>query len=91
MLSPILQGKFYRVFENKNYRIFIQSNKNYTDNISNKYSDVPVGELLARFNALDLLEISINGADVSELLSVAVGSAVRIDIASKAASPNRLF
>jgi len=90
-ISNITREVFYRVFENKNYRIFIQSNKNYTDNISNKYSDVPVGELLARFNALDLLEISINGADVSELLSVAVGSAVRIDIASKAASPNRLF
>ena len=27
--------------------------------------------MLARFNQLDLLEISINGADVSELLSLA--------------------
>jgi S-adenosylmethionine hydrolase len=90
-ISNITREVFYRVFENKNYRILIQSNKNYTDNISNKYSDVPVGELLARFNALELLEISINGADVSELLSVTVGSVVRIDIASKTASPNRLF
>jgi S-adenosylmethionine hydrolase len=82
---------FYRVFENKDYRILIQSNKNYTDQISRKYSDVPVGEMLARFNQLDLLEISINGADVSELLSLAVGSVVRIDLANKPASPNRLF
>jgi S-adenosylmethionine hydrolase len=50
-----------------------------------------VGEMLARFNQLDLLEISINGADVSELLSLSVGSVSRIDIANKAASPNRLF
>jgi S-adenosylmethionine hydrolase len=90
-ISNITREVFYRVFENKDYRILIQSNKNYTDQISLKYSDVPVGEMLARFNQLDLLEISINGADMSELLSLAVGSVVRIDLANKAASPNRLF
>ena len=90
-ISNITREVFYRVFENKHYRILIQSNKNYTDHISNKYSDVPVGELLARFNQLELLEISINGADVSELLSLNVGSVVRVDMSHKAASPNRLF
>jgi S-adenosyl-L-methionine hydrolase (adenosine-forming) len=90
-ISNITREVFYRVFENKAYRILIQSNKNYTDQISIKYSDVPVGEMLARFNQLDLLEISINGADVSELLSLSVGSVVRIDISNKAPSPNRLF
>jgi S-adenosylmethionine hydrolase len=82
---------FYRVFENKAYKILIQSNKNYTDQISLRYSDVPVGEMLARFNQLDLLEISINGADVSELLSLSVGSVLRIDLVNKIASPNHLF
>jgi hypothetical protein len=90
-ISNITREVFYRVFENKSYRILIQSNKNYTDNISARYSDVPVGELLAKFNQLDLLEIAINGADVSELLSIEVGSVVRIDTSNKAASPNRLF
>jgi S-adenosyl-L-methionine hydrolase (adenosine-forming) len=90
-ISNITREVFYRVFENKAYRILIQSNKNYTDQISLRYSDVPVGEMLARFNQLDLLEISINGADVSELLSLSVGSVLRIDLANKTASPNRLF
>jgi S-adenosylmethionine hydrolase len=90
-ISNITREVFYRVFENKDYRILIQSNKNYTDQISTRYSDVPVGEMLARFNQFELLEISINGADVSELLSLTVGSVVRIDLANKAASPNRLF
>jgi S-adenosylmethionine hydrolase len=90
-ISNITREVFYRVFENKEYRILIQSNKNYTDEISNKYSDVPVGELLARFNQFELLEISINGADVSELLSITVGSVVRVDVPNKAVSPNRLF
>ncbi|MBG0861239.1 MAG: SAM-dependent chlorinase/fluorinase [Bacteroidales bacterium] len=90
-ISNITREVFDRVFENKNYRILIQSNKNYIDKISRKYSDLPVGEMLARFNALELLEISINGANVSELLSLSIGSVVRIDMLSKAASPNRLF
>jgi S-adenosylmethionine hydrolase len=90
-ISNITREVFYRVFENKDYRILIQSNKNYTDQISVKYSDVPVGEMLARFNQLDLLEISINGADVSELLNIRVGSALRIELANKSASPDRLF
>jgi S-adenosylmethionine hydrolase len=90
-ISNITREVFYRVFEDKNYRILIQSNKNYTDHIVEKYNDVPVGELLARFNSLDLLEISINGANVSELLSLSAGSVVRIDQAIKPASPNHLF
>ena len=90
-ISNITREVFFRVFENKPYRILIQSNKNYTENISQKYSDVPVGEMLARFNQLDLLEISINGADVSELLSLSVGSVLRVDSGSKTASPHHLF
>jgi S-adenosylmethionine hydrolase len=90
-ISNVTREVFYRVFENKNFRILIQSNKNYTDQISQKYSDVPVGDMLARFNQFDLLEIAINGADVSELLSITVGSVLRVDVAAKATSPNRLF
>jgi S-adenosyl-L-methionine hydrolase (adenosine-forming) len=90
-ISNITREVFFRVFENRNYRILIQSNKNYTDYISERYSDVPVGEMLARFNQLDLLEIAINGADVSELLSIEVGSVVRIDTSNKPTLPNKLF
>jgi S-adenosyl-L-methionine hydrolase (adenosine-forming) len=90
-ISNITREVFYRVFEKNNFRIQIQSNKNYTERISERYSDVPVGDMLARFNQLDLLEISINGADVSELLSLSVGSVIRIDLAQKSASPNKLF
>jgi S-adenosylmethionine hydrolase len=90
-ISNITREVFYRVFENKKFRILLQSNKNFTDEIWEKYSDVPIGEMVARFNQLDLLEISINGADVSELLSITVGSSIRVDNTHKAASPNRLF
>jgi len=78
-ISNITKEVFYRVFENRKYRILIQSNKNHTERIHKRYSDVPVGEMLVRFNSLDLLEIAINGADISELLSISVGTSVRID------------
>ena len=90
-ISNITREVFYRVFEGKEYRILIQSNKNYTDNISEKYSDVPVGEILARFNSLDLLEIAINGADISALLSLGIGTVIRVDHGTKPAAPNKLF
>jgi S-adenosyl-L-methionine hydrolase (adenosine-forming) len=91
VISNITREVFYRVFENKSFRIQIQSNRNYTEQISQRYSDVPVGDILARFNQLDLLEISINGADVSELLSLNLGSVVRIDLAHRVAPPDKLF
>jgi S-adenosylmethionine hydrolase len=90
-ISNITREIFYRVFENRPFRILIRGNKNYTDQICRNYGDMPVGELLARFNSLDLLEIAINGADVSELLSLSTGSAVRVDLLNKKASENRLF
>ena len=90
-ISNITREVFYRVFEGRDYRVLIQSNKNYTEKIYEKYSDVPVGEMLARFNSLELLEIAINGANVSELLSLSVGSVVRIDLVSRGPAPNKLF
>jgi hypothetical protein len=90
-ISNITKEVFYRVFDKKDYRILIQSNKNHIDNISERYNEVAVGDMLARFNQFDLLEISINGADVSELLGLTAGSVVRVDISGKTVSPNRLF
>jgi S-adenosyl-L-methionine hydrolase (adenosine-forming) len=90
-ISNITREVFYRVFENREYRILIQSNRNYTRNISKRYSDVPVGEMLARFNQLDLLEISVNGANIAELLSIETGSVLRIDAVNKSVSANRLL
>ncbi|MBN1108237.1 MAG: SAM-dependent chlorinase/fluorinase [Bacteroidales bacterium] len=90
-ISNITREVFNRVFKDKEYRILIQSNKDFTDTITEKYSDVPVGELLARFNSLDLLEIAINGANVAELLSLDTGSVIRIDTRVVKSSPDHLF
>jgi S-adenosyl-L-methionine hydrolase (adenosine-forming) len=90
-ISNITREIFYRIFENREFRITIRGNKNYTDSISGTFNEVPVGDLLARFNSLDLLEVSINGADISELLNLTVGSAVRVEMIDKTAPTNKLF
>lgn len=90
-ISNITREIFYRVFEDRQYLILIQSNKNFTDHISTRYSDEPIGEMLARFNSLDLLEIAINGANVTELLSLSIGSVLRVDLAHKKSSTDKLF
>jgi len=90
-ISNITKELFYRVFDKKDFRISVQSTKNFTEQISVKYKDLPVGDMLARFNSLDLLEISINGADISELLNLSIGSAVRVDMINKTTPADRLF
>lgn len=90
-ISNITREVFARVFNNRQFRILIQSNRNCATHISQKYSDVPAGEMLARFNRLDLLELAINGANISELMSIETGSAVRIDAIYEMTEANRLF
>jgi S-adenosylmethionine hydrolase len=90
-ISNITRDVFFRVFENREYRIMMQSTRNYTDAISNNYSDVPDDIMLARFNRLDLLEISINGSDVCEVLSIEIVSVILIECKFKPPQNNQLF
>jgi S-adenosylmethionine hydrolase len=90
-ISNITRDVFYRVFEKRDFVVLIQSNRNRINRICERYSDEPVGELLARFNSLDLLEIAINGTNVAELLSITVGSVVRVDLAAKTPGSGKIF
>lgn len=80
-ISNITREIFDRVFSGKRFRILIQSTRNSINRISKRYDNEPVGELCARFNMLDLLEISINGAKISELLNITNGSVIRVELA----------
>ena len=77
-ITNITRETFERVFGGRPVVITIQSNRHRIGTVSKNYNENPVGELLARFNSLDLLEIAINGADVSELYGLQTGSVVRI-------------
>jgi len=80
-ISNITLEIFKRVFAEKRFRILVQSNRHSINHISMRYNEEPVGELLARFNILDLLEVAINGASISELLNLSAGSVIRVEVA----------
>jgi S-adenosylmethionine hydrolase len=89
--TNITREIFIRVFGMNDFVIYIQNNKHRIGKLSSNYNDVPVGELLARFNNLDLLEIAINGANIGELFSLEAGSVIRITSDREAKSSTGLF
>lgn len=90
-ITNITREIFNRVFEQRRFRIVIKSNSYFTDKISRYYSEEPVGEIVSRFNSLDLLELSINGASICQLFSVETGDAVRVESGTGDHQPGGLF
>lgn len=90
-ITNITREVFSRVFDGRAFRILIKSNKYYTENISMLYSDEPVGEIVTLFNMLDLLEVSINGANLCQLFGVDTGDAVRVEARDDGQEGNGLF
>lgn len=79
-ISNISRELFSRVGLERRFEIFVQSNnyKYKITRINQTYNETSVGELLALFNSIDLLEIAINKGNVSELLGLDMNSSIRI-------------
>jgi S-adenosylmethionine hydrolase len=90
-ITNITREIFARVFESRNFRILIKNNRYYSEKISRRYSDEPVGEIVTRFNTLDLLEVSINGANLCQLFGIETGDAVRVEAREEAGETGGLF
>ncbi|MDM8001437.1 MAG: SAM-dependent chlorinase/fluorinase [Bacteroidota bacterium] len=90
-ITNITREIFSRVFEGRDYRILIKSNNYFTEKISSYYREEPVGEIVTRFNSLDLLELSINGANLCQLFSVDTGDAVRVEARNQDRETSGLF
>lgn len=90
-ITNITREVFSRVFDGRAFRILIKSNKYYAEKISRHYSDEPVGEIVTLFNMLDLLEVSINGANLCQLFGVDTGDAVRVEARDDGREGNGLF
>jgi S-adenosylmethionine hydrolase len=90
-ITNITREVFSRVFDGRAFRILIKSNKYYTEKISKLYSDEPVGEIVTLFNMVDLLEVSINGANLCQLFGVDTGDAVRVEARDDGREGNGLF
>ena len=78
-ITNITKELFERVGHKSAFEIYVQS-KHYTlDEINRTYHSVPPGELLALFNSVGLLEISINIGNASRLLNLNQNSNIRIE------------
>lgn len=69
---------FNRIGNGRTFKIFVQSNHYVISKINKTYQETSVGELLAIFNSLNLLEIAINGGNAAELLNLDINSSIRI-------------
>ncbi len=82
-ITNISRDLFEKIRNDRNFKIYIQSNHYSVDKINNTYSETSIGELLAIFNTLDLLEIAINKGNAAELLGLDVNAAVRVKFEDK--------
>lgn len=77
-ITNITKETFERVGEGSAFELFVQSNHYVIDTISKSYLDIATGDLMALFNASDLLEIAISNGPAAELLNLKLNSTIRI-------------
>lgn len=77
-ITNISYDLFKRIGKNRPFEIFVQSNHYKINKINKTYQETSVGEILALFNSLGLLEIAINNGNVAELLNLNTNSCIRI-------------
>ena len=77
-ITNISKDLFDRVGNGKPFKIYVQSNHYVISKINKSYQETSVGEILAIFNSLNLLEIAINGGNAAELLNLDTNSSIRI-------------
>jgi S-adenosylmethionine hydrolase len=74
----INRALFEQVGQGRDFELFFKAHSPITT-LSDSFHDVPVGELLCRFNAADLLEIAINLDRAATLLGLKVEDTIQLD------------
>jgi len=69
---------FTKVCRDRIFAIYYKSSEPLT-RLSHRYSDVPIGDVCAFFNDIDLLEIGINMGDAHQLLNLNKNETIQID------------
>ncbi len=87
-ITNITRELYERIGKARKFEIALQSNHYKLHRINKTYSETSVGELLALFNSLDLLEIAINKGNASELLNLNTNSTIRIKFFEKTPGKN---
>lgn len=82
-ITNISREVFERVGQKRPFEIFVQSNYYKISKINESYQETAVGELLAVFNSINLLEIAIKNGNAAELLNLSYSSTVRVKFYNK--------
>jgi S-adenosyl-L-methionine hydrolase (adenosine-forming) len=77
-ISNINKKLFEELRAGREFTIFVNSNHDRIEKISNYYSDNRIGDLLAIFNSLGLLEVAVYNGKAAELLNLEVNNNIRI-------------
>lgn len=77
-ISNISRDLFDKTKQEKRFEIFLISNHYRLDVINTAYMETEPGEMLALFNALNLLEFAIVHGSIAELLGLEPGSTIKI-------------
>lgn len=78
LIVNLQKDKFEQYRKGRNYRLFYKS-KDPIVTISEHYSKVQLGEVMAFFNGSDFLEIAINMGNASKMLGLEKNDTIQID------------
>lgn len=82
-ITNISKELFERIGKGRPFTIYIQSYHYKVEELSENYTAVREGELVALFNSISLLEIAINQGKAADLLNLRSGSSIRIKFKDK--------
>jgi len=78
VITNISVDLFQQIGKDRAFEIFVQSNHYRINRLNKRYGDSSLGEMLALFNSLGLLEIAINRGNAADLLNLTMNSSIRI-------------
>ena len=78
-LTNISRDLFKRIGNDRPFEIYVQSKHYMINKINMRYNETPPGELLAIFNAANLLEIAIRNGNAAGLLKLNTSSTIRVE------------
>jgi S-adenosylmethionine hydrolase len=78
-ITNISKELFDRIGSGKRFEIYVQSKHYLINRVNSRYNETPPGELMAIFNAADLLEIAIRNGNAAGLLKLNTSSTIRVE------------
>jgi len=79
LITDVTMKNFHQFTKDTSFKIFIKTDNNVIDKLSNHYSDVGHGDLVAIFNSMGLLELAQRNGNIAEIFDVKKYSEVRIE------------